>query len=55
MTEQQLLSEATNVVSRGCGCDHSCNDEAGQCGCEDDAKKIIAIVLKFTNQPALAE
>jgi hypothetical protein len=55
MTERQLLSEVTNVVSRGCGCDHSCDDEAGQCGCEDDAKEIIALVLRFANQPAPAE
>jgi hypothetical protein len=42
---EALIIKARDIVSRGCGCDHSCEGIIADCGCYDDAKKIVELVL----------
>lgn len=40
----EILAKATDIISRGCGCDHSCGDRPAACGCWDDARAVLALL-----------
>lgn len=54
MSLKQTIEEAKEIIATGCSCDrHDCEKLAGAdgyCGCEEDAKKIIALVVRRHGQ-----
>ena len=50
MDLREMVETAREIIAVGCGCHRDCEEhKMEECGCRDEAKQIIALVLRETN------
>jgi len=45
--DNKLIERAKEIIADGFGCDHFCERMGSDCGCKEDARKILELVRNY--------